>query len=417
MKKIWILNHYASVMLKQRGGRHYWMAKELLKKGYQPVIFCANVVHNAEEDVTVAEDFAEKQQDGITFVIVKTTPYTGNGISRIRNILSFYRNVRKVMKKYIKNGADKPDIILASSVHPFTCAAGIKMAKKWKKPCIAEIRDLWPRELVDIGALKEKSLAAKALYQFEKWIYKKADAVVFTMEGGKDYIRDKKWNRENNGPIDLDKIFYINNGVDIKAFEENAQKYPSNDPDINSDQYFNLVYTGSVRRTNQIDALLDTAKELSDEPQIRLLIWGAGDYAEQIEKRIQEENITNAAYKGVVEKKEVPGILVKSDVNVVHWNDMDTLRYGCSYNKMFEYLAAGKPIFSTVHPGYSIIKRGKCGMEATANTPKKFAEDIRSMYHMSKEQRERMGANARETAKEFDFSVLTDRLIEIIENL
>ena len=38
------MNHYATSALEQKGGRHYWMAKELVKKGYQPVIFCANTV-------------------------------------------------------------------------------------------------------------------------------------------------------------------------------------------------------------------------------------------------------------------------------------------------------------------------------------------------------------------------------------
>lgn len=31
-KKIWILNHYATVALEQRGGRHYWMAERTCKK-------------------------------------------------------------------------------------------------------------------------------------------------------------------------------------------------------------------------------------------------------------------------------------------------------------------------------------------------------------------------------------------------
>lgn len=83
-----------------------------------------------------------------------------------------------------------------------------------------------------MGALKETHPVAKILYSLEKWIYCKADAVVFTMEGGKKYIADQKWDKANGGNIDLNKIFYINNGVDIKEFEENAQKYPSMDEDL-----------------------------------------------------------------------------------------------------------------------------------------------------------------------------------------
>lgn len=129
VKKIWILNHYATVALEQRGGRHYWMAKELVKKGYQPVVFCANTVHNSDCSAEQKEKYVLKKQDDITFVIVKSTPYKGNGISRIRNILSFYRNVKNVAGKYAKLDG-KPYAILASSVHPLACVAGIQLGKK-----------------------------------------------------------------------------------------------------------------------------------------------------------------------------------------------------------------------------------------------------------------------------------------------
>ena len=63
-------------------------------------------------------------------------------------------------KEYAKSNG-KPDIILASSVHPFTLVAGIKIAKKFGVPCICEVRDLWPESIVAYGALKKRSMIAK----------------------------------------------------------------------------------------------------------------------------------------------------------------------------------------------------------------------------------------------------------------
>ena len=70
-KNVWILNHYAATMMAQRGGRHYWMAKELKKKGYHPVIFCANVLHNSNEIIETDGIYTAIEQDGIVFVVVK----------------------------------------------------------------------------------------------------------------------------------------------------------------------------------------------------------------------------------------------------------------------------------------------------------------------------------------------------------
>ena len=46
---IWILNHYASGMYFDRGGRHYNFAKYLRRAGYAPVIFGANSKHGKAE--------------------------------------------------------------------------------------------------------------------------------------------------------------------------------------------------------------------------------------------------------------------------------------------------------------------------------------------------------------------------------
>ena len=46
---IWILNHYASDMYFDRGGRHYNFAKYLRRAGYAPVIFGANSKHGKPE--------------------------------------------------------------------------------------------------------------------------------------------------------------------------------------------------------------------------------------------------------------------------------------------------------------------------------------------------------------------------------
>jgi hypothetical protein len=41
------------------------------------------------------------------------------------------------------------------------------------------------------------------------------------MEGGKDYIKEKKWDIEQGGKIDINKVYYINNGVDLQDFDSN----------------------------------------------------------------------------------------------------------------------------------------------------------------------------------------------------
>ena len=201
-KNVWIMNHYATNMFKNRGGRHYYFAKNLIDRGYDVTIFCASTIHNSYGSIDMGQNkYIIDSVDGIKFVFVKTSNYVGNGKQRIKNMVNFYINLFPVSKVCAKLSG-KPDIILASSVHPLTLVAGIKISKKFHIPCICEMRDLWPLTLIEMGAIKPNGLAAKIMYTGEKWIYKKADSLIFTGEGEIEYIKDMKW----DNVIDLSKI-------------------------------------------------------------------------------------------------------------------------------------------------------------------------------------------------------------------
>lgn len=413
-KNVWILNHYATNMYKDQAGRHYWFAENLIKRGYHPTIFCASTVHNSKENIRVKKQkYITDIKDNIPFVFVNTPEYEGNGKQRIKNMYSFYRNLFSVAKDYIKNHG-KPDIILASSVHPLTLVAGIKIAKKLGIPCICEVRDLWPESIVAYGSLKKDSLIAKALYEGEKWIYKKADSIIMTWEGGKQYIIDQGWDKE----IDLTKIHHLSNGVVIETFDKNSERYIVNDADLNDKSYKNIVYAGSIRKVNNIGMLLDAAKIIKEQGynKIRLLIYGSGDEVEALINRCKNENIDNVIFKGRVEKKYIPSILKKSYINILHNSSTILDKYGQSQNKFFEYLAAGKCIVQTYTTGFSVIDRYNCGISVPDQNANEIAISIIEACINDKNIKIK-GENARKISSQFDFVNLTEHLIDIIESV
>lgn len=412
-KNVWVLNHYAGEMYLDRGGRHYGLTKHLRVAGYIPVVFCSNAVHGKPKlyfdterlwEMHMAEDIQ------VPFVFVKSRTYMGNGRQRILNMVDFYRNVKKTAKEYAaQNG--KPDVIYASSVHPLTLVAGIQLAKHFGVECICEVRDLWPESIVAYsGRLKKTNPIIQLLYQGEKWIYRKADKLIFTMEGAYDYIANQGW----SGEIPKGKVYHINNGVDLSVFDSNREMYSFSDKDLDDPDLLTAVYAGSIRRVNNVGQLLDAAKKI-ENPNIRLLIWGNGDELEPLKQRVAAEHIDNVVFKGRVDKKYIPSIVSRSAVNIVHWEMSEILKYGESYNKLFEYLAAGRPIFSTVRPEYSIVEKYRCGKDTDGFTATDFAEGISGLLEASNEKHMEMGQNARDAAAEFDFYNLTQKLIQIIE--
>ena len=101
--KIWLMNHYATNMFFDKAGRHYWFAKNLTKRGYEVTVFCANTFHNKNDLIEIkGKKFAIDYTDDIPFVFVKTIPSQGNGVSRVRNWLIFYKNLFPASKLYAK---------------------------------------------------------------------------------------------------------------------------------------------------------------------------------------------------------------------------------------------------------------------------------------------------------------------------
>lgn len=418
-KNIWIMNHYATGSYFRKGGRHYWLAQNLMKQGYKPTIFCANTGHNSKDIIKITDKkYATGTTDGISYVFIKTTGYEGNGLQRIKNMWLFYKNFLRIAKKHAQvNG--KPNIILASSVHPLTLVAGIKMAKRFDVPCICEVRDLWPESFVAYNIIKRNNPLLKLLYAGEKWIYKKADKLIFTMEGGSEYIIDKKWDKEHGGPIDLNKVHHINNGVDLEWFEYNKNHYVLEDEDLENNNFYKIVYTGSLRQANDsILKLLEVAKLFKTDgyEDIKFLIYGKGDEKEKIEKRCKDEDLTNIKIKGHVDKKYIPYILSCCDLNILNCSSWSVLKYGGSQNKLFEYLASGNPTISGEDSKYSIISNNNCGISRRFETAEDLKKAILEMKNLDNDSKQELRENILRTAQNYDYTNLTNKLINIIES-
>jgi glycosyltransferase involved in cell wall biosynthesis len=90
----------------------------------------------------------------------------------------------------------------------------------------------------------------------------------------------------------------------------------------------------------------------------------------------------------------------------------DLLNYGLSKNKLFDYMAAGLPILSILVHRYSIEDTYNCSISAENDAPNSIAQAILKAYQSDLSEYRK---NALFAASQFDYKVLTEKLIEIIE--
>ena len=405
---IWLINHYAVPPKYYPLARQTNFAKNLMAMGHTVTIFAASSVHNSTLNlITDGRKWREETVDGVHYVYIKCCDYQGSGLKRIYNICEFAWKLPGVCKQF-----PKPDAIVATSMPPTSCAMGVHLGRKWGCKTVAEIADLWPESIVAYGIAGPHNPAVIVLRWLEKWIYTRADAVVFTMEGAYDYIVEQGWEQD----IPRSKVHYINNGVDLEQFDYNKEHFPVDDADLNDPDTFKVVYTGSIRKVNGLGLLLDAAKIVTDS-RVKFLIWGDGDERVALERRVTDEQIDNVVFKGKVEKKYIPSIVSRADLNFAHNTPSPLFRFGISFNKLFDYFAAGQPILCDFPCPYNPAVTYGAGVEVGNAQPQQSAVAIDRLAGLSEEQRQIMGANARRAAEDYDFKRLTERLISVIENI
>ena len=181
-----VLNHYAGVPGYGRGLRHHQFATEWQAAGSEVVIACSNRHH------LLFQPFSEKSgfysADGVNFFLVDTPAYIGNGIRRILNMATF------AWKSAFTHASElldpKPDVVVASSPHPFAWLAAARLARKAGCPLVVEVRDLWPASLIELLGLSRFHPLVILFSFIEKWAYRRADLVVSNLPYADRYMQE-----------------------------------------------------------------------------------------------------------------------------------------------------------------------------------------------------------------------------------
>lgn len=404
-KRIWIISHYAMTPAQGTLTRHYLFVKHLMKKGYDCRIFASSAIHNTNTNMIKGRERSlDIVLDDHNYTYIRTRDYKSN-FERVLNMVDFFFGVLSVSKNY-----EKPDVIYASTPDILSALAGVIIARRLKLRCVLEVRDLWPETIVQYKGKYKYNPFLHMLYLLEKWLYVKADRLIFTMEGGMDYIRHKGWDKK----IDEKKVCHINNGCDLENISHNMKTYAYDFKDLDDPNLFKVAYAGSIRYANDVRQIVNCAKILTDRGHgdIILLIFGEGDQKNELIQFCREHGISNVFFRGYVDKKYIPGILSRTDVNLIHYRSNSVFQYGYSGNKMFDYLASGKPILSDIYcnPKFDILLRYDCGITVGGGSAEALADGLLRLHGMAKEAREACGSRARRAAEDYDYKKLTELL-------
>lgn len=403
------IHQYFASRKGRTGTRSYEFARYLVGRGHQVRMITSGLA-NSEFPVCQGRQCCEYETDGLRVMSVAggyNDPHLGTGMSGWRRMLKFHEFARAATEA--GKDVDRPDVVFATHTPLPVGLAGAALGRYFDVPFVFEVRDLWPEALVNVGALSNPA-AIWWLRRMARAIYRKADHIVALSPGMKEGI-------VRTG-VPADKVTVIPNASDLDLFRPDLDGSASRRR-LGLGDRFAAIYFGAMGLANGLEYVIEAARILAQRGRghIVLVLHGSGGRRADLENLVREYGLANVVFSDLVaDKEEMARIVAGCDVCLTIYRA--TKEHTWSPNKMFDALAAGKPVLINV-PGWlgQTIDHNGCGWYLDPNQPAALADALEKLAREPELCRQ-MGANARALAqREFDRRLLAARLENVLTDI
>ena len=361
----------------------------LISQYYWPESFGAGVwtaelaewLHRRGHAVTVITGFPN-HPDGVIF-----PEYRGrflqreehNGVRIIRTWLYATPRTRKLWQRVLSQGSFSVSLLLgiflapradvvwyASPPLPGTIPAWM-LARVKGAGYTVNISDLEPERSVALGLFKNRFLIS-VLQAIERFAYRHADRLCVLSQGTKDWLISKG--------VTASRISITPNWADgdlIQPLPRNA----SLRSELGLTDEFVVLYSGNMGYTmGDLEAVVDAARLLSGEKDIRFLLAGDGVRRKDIEKRA--EGLPNVTFLPIQSRTRYPRLLAAADICLVVLCREGT--QASVPSKTYSIMAAGRPILAICEAENDtarVVRDADCGEHIAPGEVRSLAEVIR----------------------------------------
>ena len=387
------------------------VSEAIAKEGINRVVCCPMPCRGISEDVRkkYKKKNNEYMYEGRLHVIRFSLFKEGKG-TILRAIRYFLMDAYMFLWAIGSRNAKDCQIVYAGSTPPIQGALAA-LVKKWKKiPFLYNLQDIFPDSLVGTGLAKRGGILWKIGRMIEDFTYYNADKIIVISE-------DFKKNLLSKG-VPEEKIVVIYNWVDETAVvdvprEENKlfSKY-----DLQPSKFY-ITYNGNIGLTQNMDMLLEVAKEFEANEDIQFVLVGNGAYLEQVEKIIKDDNITNVHLLPFQPYEDISHVFSLGDVSLV------ISKPGVGANsvpsKTWSIMSASRPVLANFDENElkTIIEENNCGIFTKAGDKVAFIDAILKLYN-DRELCKEMGKNGRQFVMDnLTKEVGTQKYVDVIKSV
>lgn len=404
MKKvIWYCNHYSGHPKTTTVGRAYYLAQSLTQLDCEVSVIHASFHHFNYQPTNQAEKCQLKTTDGVNYVSLKTSPYAGNGLGRLKNMIqyacAFYQH------DLVATGVlKKPDVIIISSPHPFHLLAGLKWAKRYQAKLVFEVRDLWPLSLNVILGVSRYHPLTWILNRLQCLGYRRSDITISLLSDAKSYMCQRG--------LDESTFLLLPNGINLAMEHVSPSRLEEQLSQLRHQYRTIIMHTGSMGKPNALDILVEVINAFKDNDSVGFIFIGSGIEKQKLISACESEH---AFFFDAIAKSEIQAALKFADIGYCGYQNYPELyQYGISANKLFDYMLAKKPILLTVSSDNNPVSRAGAGIFCEA-TPKAISDALTQMIQLSPSELESRGiAGYQYLLEHHDFDKLAQVLLDRI---
>lgn len=308
------------------------LIRELVNRGHRVDVVACDL--NAYNEQTEPEEVMTGPRGGLA------------RIHRLRvsrglraNLLSRLRVYGRFALAAARHGArlPVPDAVVGSIQPLFSGAAARRIAKRWRRPFLLEVRDLWPDALVAKSAITPWQ--AWPLERLARSLYFGADRVVCLTPGLK---------------VELLKKGVPPQSIDLfpNAYDDQMFNLPEGTRDRIRREFgwgddFVAIFTGSHTPVTAVECIVRAAALLVDRPRIRFEIFGDGQSKAGCVRLARDLGLENVHFRNPVPKSRVPELLAGADAGIMTLFKSPLIHIYFE-NKLIDYMAAGLPILAAM---------------------------------------------------------------------
>ena len=403
---ILMISHYAGAPQYGMEFRSYYMAREWVAMGHRVMIVGSAFSHLRKQQPAAGRETI----DGIEYLWLPARSYEGNGAARA---LSMFRFVWQVYRNMQLWDDLRPDMVIASSVYTFDIYPCRRIARRNHARLVYEVHDLWPLSPMIIGHYSRWHPFIWLLQRGENYAYRHCDMVVS--------ILDKAFPHMQRHGLSADRFCCIPNGY--RKEEWNPMSGQTLLPEKHTtllnqlkEQGCTIVgFAGGHTQSTAMHVLVEAANLLRTRHDIAFVLVGQGPLKEELIALAQMHQLDNIHFLPPIEKRAIPELLDRFDICYAGGVHSILHQYGTSFNKITDYMVAGKPIVNSVDEPGSMIERVGCGLQVAAERPDQVAKAVAQLADMPEAERTAMGILGRDYAlQNLEYKTLAQRFIDAV---